>query len=108
MSTKLIPAPIDNKNVTQDWIEEIFDDGNCTWSGNKCVGFVKGSICGCVFSGNIVAWKIIDEFTWYAQPSFDELERRLREHDADGLVVEYFKSRDCEYQLTQRLYFKDE
>ena len=28
---ELIPAPIDNKNVTTDWIEDVFDHQSCLW-----------------------------------------------------------------------------
>ena len=106
---KPIPAPIDNKNVMRDWIEEIFDLCNCVWDGNKYVGFVKGSVCCCTYSENIIFWKIIEEFSKCAQLSYDELKRRLHELDNDeGLVIKYHESQKHEYQLVQMFYFKDE
>lgn len=33
MKQKLIPAPLDGKNVTTEWIEELFDDQSVLYVG---------------------------------------------------------------------------
>ena len=32
---KLIPAPLDEKNLTTDWIEEAFDNYSCSCGGKR-------------------------------------------------------------------------
>ena len=37
---RLIPAPIDEKNIVSDWIYEMFDMGSCIVDGVTYVGFI--------------------------------------------------------------------
>lgn len=109
MSKKLIPAPIDEKNVTSDWIEEIFDDNNYTYDGrNMYVGFVMGSVCCCMYHKNRIFWQIVQDFAKKALESYNELLRRLREHDEPPIVVKYDTSLYDRLLLLQQFYFEDE
>lgn len=106
MEKKLIPAPIDGKNVTTDWIEEIFDNcGDCVRNGNKFTGFVKGSVCCCQHLSNNLFWHINKDFAENAKDSWDELIRRLKEHDTPSLVVKYDESMKDDLLLLQRFFF---
>lgn len=37
-----MPAPIDEKNISTDWIDSLFDDGDYTWSGDEWGGSIQG------------------------------------------------------------------
>ena len=56
MEKGLIPAPIDNKNVTTDWIEEIFDFQTCVWNKKTAVGFIDNEPVIVSWENNILLW----------------------------------------------------
>lgn len=59
---KLIPAPLDNKNVMLDWWEEnMFDDGSYAFSGNTYLGFIAGVPVMATIKCNIVKIKCIPQ-----------------------------------------------
>lgn len=58
--TKLIPAPLDEKNVTTDWIEEMFDDQSALYGKNGMLGFVDGAAVLASWSAHILMWKVLD------------------------------------------------
>ena len=108
MREKLIPAPLDEKNVTTDWIEEVFDDCNCTRNGSVYTGFVKDSVCSCLVGRNTIIWKIDKDYAKDAGLSYTELLKRLREHDTPPLVVKYDTSMKETLLLGQRFFFRDD
>lgn len=57
---KLIPAPLDEKNVTTDWIEELFDDQSALYGKDKMLGFMAGAAVEASWSGNVLHWKVLD------------------------------------------------
>ena len=58
----LVPAPIDNKNVMLDWLEEnMFDDGSYAFSGNTYLGFIVGVPVMATIKDNIVNIKCIPQ-----------------------------------------------
>lgn len=96
METKekeLIPAPIDNKNVVQDWIEEIFDYQTCIWGEKKsAIGYVHGQPVMAAWSENNLLWKFMEEKTIEDSDHLAVLKDRLNDaHDPDGELVETFK-----------------
>lgn len=107
MEKDLIPAPIDGKNVMRDWIEEIFDGCDCTFDGkNQHTGFVKGSACSCIYLNNNLFWQLHQNFCRDASSSYEELVRRLKEHDTPTLVVKYDDSMKSDLLLLQRFFFR--
>lgn len=58
--TRLIPAPLDEKNVTTDWIEELFDDQSALYGKNKMLGFMAGAAVQASWEGNVLTWKVLD------------------------------------------------
>lgn len=108
-NTKLIPAPIDEKNITTDWIEDIFEFSSCAQNGNKYVGFINDAPVMCVVEGNSLIWKLITNysFSWHIQPALEELEKRLRVvDDNDRIHVDYTKSHDGT-MIMQSFYWSD-
>ena len=53
---KLIPAPLDNKNVTTDWIEEIFDFQTCIYGKKMAVGFIADEPVIAAWTVNTIIW----------------------------------------------------
>ena len=107
---KLTPAPLDEKNVTTDWIDDIFDDSSCTCNGSTYTGFVKDSVCSCLVGSNTIIWKIDKDYAKDAMQSYKELQERLKVLDGEnpGLVVRYDTSMQEQLLLGQRFYWADE
>ena len=61
-TSKLTPAPLDNKNVMLDWWEEnMFDDGSYSFSGNTYLGFIAGVPVIATINDNFVELKCIPQ-----------------------------------------------
>ena len=111
---RLIPAPIDEKNITSDWIEDIFD--NCCFGGkgnNIYVGFIKDCVVLCEYHGNVINWKVESEcFNGKdeRENAFNELKKRLVDIDEEtpDIVVKYSPFDKDVTCLTQSFFFKDE
>ena len=104
-------APIDEKNVTSDWIDSIFDDYNVTTAiyrhGEKLVGFVGGEVVCCQYShnNNTINWKIFAEGE-KVETTKSELKKRLQQFE-NGEETDLFSIiRETENQLMQSFYFK--
>lgn len=92
---RLIPAPIDEKNVTSDWIEDVFDV--CCVGGNHngtYVGFVNNCVILCEYNGNNIYWTVSEKANStnsqrYA--AFYELKQRLfaLDKENENLTVKY-------------------
>lgn len=80
-----IPAPIDNKNISTDWIELVFDNYDMVCGGKKdniYMGFVDNIPCiGTIYDNNI-EWRLICD-----KPDYHRLEVVLNsfENDEDSV-----------------------
>ena len=60
--SKLVPAPLDNKNVTLDWWEDnMFDNGSYVCSENIYLGFITGVPVIATVSDNVVNLKCVPQ-----------------------------------------------
>lgn len=74
-----INAPIDNKNVTTDWIEYIFDHQNAVQYDNQMLGFIEGQPVYAYWYNNTIMWKCVGENVT------DEIRKRLaKEEDSNS------------------------
>lgn len=114
---KKIPAPIDEKNVTSDWIEMIFDDYNCTCGGHKdksYVGFVNKCVVLARIQNNALWWNIMPEQYTESdvQETYNILLERLKEYDSTddstNLYCEYWDRLKHDGCLVQEFYFKND
>ena len=111
MSNRII-APIDEKNVSTDWVDDVFDDCECAKSQKKSLckmcGFVCGELVECTYHlGDYVMY-------WYIHSHYNEiddvrteLQKRLakyegEENDLFSEIVNY------KTHLIQKFYFKGE
>lgn len=109
MTQKLSPAFINKKDVTTDWIEEIFDDAECMHIGHTFIGFVQDAACSCYITENCVCWYINNKCGGNEFIAYSSLLERLQKRDTDtsSLVVKY----DCrpkDFSITQSFYFVKE
>lgn len=112
MSTafKVIPAPIDEKNVTTDWIEELFDDYSCIWggkSGGVAIGFRDDHPFMASVSDNTIVWRFMAEVSL---PEMTSLQERLVDDLASWEAGNEDLLSPCEIRdngvVIQKFYFK--
>lgn len=121
MANRMI-APIDEKNVCTDWIENIFDDYNLTQTqkGNtrKICGYINGELVECIyqFGENVLMWYI---YSMYAKDynvgevwktlidARTELIKRLENYENEGNDL-FSEIENFGTYLIQRFYFKGE
>ena len=72
---KKIPAPIDEKNVSTDWIDAVFDGMNYVSNGNQMAGYVKDSLVSCSWHDNRIEWVA----HYNMAETLTELKKRLEE-----------------------------
>ena len=107
MKKKMMPAPIDNKNVMCDWIGEIFDNGDCTRNNNTLVGFIHEEPVIATWKDNILLWQFSIMRNIKDTLELSVLQKRLAEHhDIEGSLVEQFTI--IGNLLMQQFYWKNE
>ena len=105
MEKKLVPARIDEKNIPSDCTEGIFEDCDCTCSGNTLTGFINGVACTCTYQRNHIYWEI-HKFFGGNDKIYNELVKRLQERDVvPHIVVKYDDSLSKELMLKQSFFF---
>lgn len=106
-NNELIKAPIDNKNVMQDWIEEVFDGQNCVWGKGSAVGYIYNEPVLAAWSDNMLLWQFILDNSIEDTNHLAVLKDRLNaHHDPDGSLVEKFTV--IGNILMQQFYWKED
>ena len=113
MDKNLVPAPIDNKNVTTDWIPEIFDFGDCTTVNCKdsqwrVCGYVNCELVECIYyhGGNKVYWSIYALYS-VLDNTKAELMKRLKKYETDESNI-YSEFDEKETSVCQKFYWKED
>lgn len=102
---KLIPAPLDDKNVTTDWIEELFDDQSALYSKDKLFGFMAGAAMQASWSSNELHWKVLDGDRYAAIKCLRGRNReRYPESESPFIIKEQILANVCIW----RFYWKNE
>ena len=102
IGSMLQPAPIDEKNVTSDWIEDVFDD--CVECGHSMVGYINGIPVFAHWQDHFLTWEVVG--TKEIQETSNELKRRLAEYEKDEDSSIMSNRLTCGYLTTQAFYFK--
>lgn len=93
---RLIPAPLDGKNVTTDWIEELFDEQSALYGSHKMLGFMAGATVQASWCENRLLWTVLDGDP---HDAFRCLDKRYLERypDADSpfVVRENIRGKHC-------------
>lgn len=106
MERKTYPAPIDGKNVTHDWIEDIFDNQSCLYGKNSMLGYINDEVVLARWEENRLMWEFIKK-SYLNSILLSTLIKRLAEHyDLMGDLVEKFDLQ--ENTLVQSFYWKEE
>ena len=82
-----IAAPIDGKNVSTEWLYEIFDDFEAVRSGKQIIGYVCGDPVYAYWEDNKIFWKAVTDPGVY-----DVLKERLEafEYEDSELFSEIY------------------
>lgn len=111
---KKINAPIDGKNVTTDWIEEIFDHcnavGGSKYGAERLCGYVDNNLVEGWYrrGGNVISWTIYGVVTEdYLNEVKDELTKRLKEHEDPDREL-FSEIKDEGHILFQSFYWRQE
>lgn len=106
MERKTYPAPIDGKNVTTDWIEDIFDSQMCLYGKNSRLGYINDEVVLARWEENKLMWEFLRK-NYLNSILLSTLIKRLAEHyDLMGDLVEKFDLQ--ENTLVQSFYWKEE
>lgn len=58
--TKFEPMPIDEKNITTDWIDGLFDDDEFVMQHGEWLGWIEGCPMQVTTSGNVATFHALD------------------------------------------------
>lgn len=106
MSKNLTPAPIDNKNVMEDWINDVFDNGDCTEDRKRIIGFIDHSPAMASWHNNVLIWTFYEEGWLDRQNSIKELKKRLAEiAQANPELISQIT--EDEHGLVQKFYWNE-
>lgn len=110
MKKELLPAPVDGKSVTHDWIENILDYHTGVWGKRCIVGFVSESPVIVTWSGNMLTWKFPNMTSVQSSKELSVLKERLSVYDdanvdlihkysvvGNALIQEFFWNNEIEY-----------
>lgn len=81
ISFKKFAAPLDEKNVMTDWIEEIFDDYSAIRCRRMFLGYIQYIPVYAKYSGNQIVWKVVDGTSSDVELVIEVLKKRLLEHE---------------------------
>lgn len=105
----LIPAPVDDKNVSTDWMEEIFDDCAGVLLNHTYVGVIAERLVTARWDGNTITWQVIPDNFRDLSTAYSQLYDRLtkRNEEDERLLVKHDVS--CHpLKIIQRFYWKEE
>ena len=103
---ELIPAPIDEKNVTSDWIECVFDNQSCVWGKKSAVGYINGEPVIAAWDSNMLLWKFPITRDLDMSVHLAILKDRLERWNEERRFVEHFNV--LGNMLMQKFYWKNE
>ena len=107
---RIIKAPIDEKNVTSNWIEEVFDQS--VMIDNVCTGFIRDCLVTCKYEDNNLYWEVETMFFNIgkdADAAFTELKKRLKTFaDDEGYLIERTHIYERKKCLVQQFFFRQD
>lgn len=104
-------ALINEKDVTTDWIESVFDSDNFVRDTNLIIGMLNHCAVQAVWSSNTITWLVSEKLgrgdSIYA---FMLLEQRLRSFESEEQNIYSVMERGDvnKFEIIQRFYFKEE
>ena len=103
-------AFVNEKDVTTDWMESVFDSADVVRDGRKMVGFINHCVVVASWENNVITWEVI------AQPLTDYcyatllLEQRLKEFETDeqNVYSEIETIGNSRWGFIQSFYFRED
>lgn len=106
-----IPALINEKDVTTDWMESVFDSDNLVRDTRLVIGLLNHCVVQATWNENSITWLISKELgRGCAKTAYLLLEQRLKEFESiEQNIYSVFEHGDIgKYEIVQHFYFKDE
>ena len=97
-------AIIDEKNVTTDWIGEVFDRADYTQDGKCIVGFVSHFPMLVAWTSNNIVWQAV----LGGENCLDVLEKRLALFEDEESNIYSERKRVARNIVLQSFYFKED
>ena len=111
MEKNLIPALIDGKDVTTDWLESIFDS-DAVWDFHMMVGFINHSCVTCKYEKNVITWEVHRDMGRSSDDlySYMLLEERLKaaESEEQNIYSMIQHGELGKLQIVQSFFFKND
>lgn len=104
MEVKFIPAPLDDKNVMTDWIEDVFEFGSGLFHMGQWVGFVLSCPILATWHDNVLTWSFIRGDIKTAQ---SELIKRLKVYEDENVEL-FTKIEIVGNDVVQSFYWRNE
>lgn len=102
---KLIPAPLDEKNMTTDWIEELFDDQSALYGKHKMAGFMAGALMQAWWNNNMLIWKVFDgDYNEAIKRLLERYKERYPEEESPFILKQQVTANIC----VMKFYWKPE
>jgi hypothetical protein len=100
---KRIAAPIDEKNVSTDWIEDVFN--SCVRCDKQFVGFIDDAPVYVSWERNHLSWRCVEVFGFDTEKTIKEIKTRLSEFENPNsdLFSEMYVVGHC---VVQSFYFR--
>lgn len=99
-----IPAYLNEKDVTTDWIDMVFDNFSCVCGGRKnniYVGFVNDIVTTARVHDNVVEWNMQNG----SDDDYISLKNKLLAFEEESDLFSFVEWKD--YMLFQSFYFKN-
>jgi hypothetical protein len=106
-----VPAYIDDKDVTTDWLDNIFDTLDFLYSTRRQIGIVAGCVVSVSWHSNVVEWQVSKDMGGDYNSAYLILEERLKSMESkEQNVYSEIKHENDNGKLCiwQSFYFRDE
>lgn len=83
-----VPTPIDEKNISTDWIDDLFDNGEFVMRHNEWLGWIEGCPVRVTTADNVATFYAFGKaFTKHIEPYYvaTAIDGLLQDGEDDGL-----------------------
>jgi hypothetical protein len=111
MEKKIIPAPIDGKNVGTDWMDAVFDSADVVEHRRMMLGFIWNCVVYAEWHDNTITWRVMQDIgQGDSIGAYHILNERLKEMESDeqNIFSRIQHGELGKLELVQSFYFKED